>query len=435
MAIKKFNRFIFVLIALILLGGTGAYFYFAEPRPPRIKLLPRTHYLRPGQKLSLRIEDREAGLAKVQVILKSKDSQWQLLSSDFPPGVKEWITEFGLGRKAPDGDCILLIQARDRSWNNLFKGNLAAKQFKIVLDSKIPRIYLQTFRHNLSRGGSGLVAFKVSEPVKKAWVEVAGFVFPAYQQPTGLYYALFSWPYNVSSKDVAPLIKIKDRAGNLGRSSFHYYLKKTRFQHSKIKVSDTFLQAKMVQFQQQFPGTTDLLALFLRVNRELRRQNREQLLGVGKESSPVAMWEGNFVRQPNAARKAGFGTVRTYFYHGRKIDTEIHLGIDLASVAKDKVLAANKGRVVYADWLGIYGNVVIIDHGLGLQTLYAHLSEIFVHPGDLVNKRQVIGRTGATGMAGGDHLHFGVLVSGCPVNPVEWWDRKWIKNNILANMK
>jgi murein DD-endopeptidase MepM/ murein hydrolase activator NlpD len=146
------------------------------------------------------------------------------------------------------------------------------------------------------------------------------------------------------------------------------------------------------------------------------------------------LWSGRFLRQPNASREAQFGTHRKYVYQGEVIDEQTHLGVDLASTARAEVPAANAGRVVFADWLGIYGQVVIIDHGLGLQSLYAHLSQMGVQTGDTVEKGQIIGRTGVTGLAGGDHLHFGMLVSGLPVNPREWWDESWITNNILPKL-
>ena len=110
------------------------------------------------------------------------------------------------------------------------------------------------------------------------------------------------------------------------------------------------------------------------------------------------------------------------------------MGVDLASLAMAPVPAGNTGRVILAEFMGIYGNVVIIDHGFGLQSLYSHLSEIHVQKGETVQRGQIIGRTGATGMAGGDHLHFGMLVSGLEVQPIEWWDARWIKNNITSKM-
>jgi len=99
------------------------------------------------------------------------------------------------------------------------------------------------------------------------------------------------------------------------------------------------------------------------------------------------------------------------------------------------VVAANDGRVVHAGNLGIYGNCVVVDHGYALQSIYAHLSAIDVKPGDAVKKGQPMGASGATGLAGGDHLHFSMQLDGAPVNPVEWWDEHWIQDHILSRLK
>ena len=138
---------------------------------------------------------------------------------------------------------------------------------------------------------------------------------------------------------------------------------------------------------------------------------------------------------PNSAPRGAFAQLRSYFYQGKEVDQQTHLGIDLASLAHAKVPAANRGKVVYADDLGIYGQCIVIDHGLGLQTLYGHLSRIGVKVGDEVQKGQIIGNTGDTGMAGGDHLHVGVVIAGEQVNPIEWWDLSWIKNNVTDKLK
>ncbi|HEX5607986.1 MAG TPA: M23 family metallopeptidase, partial [Candidatus Binatia bacterium] len=92
------------------------------------------------------------------------------------------------------------------------------------------------------------------------------------------------------------------------------------------------------------------------------------------------------------------------------------------------------GTVAFVGDLGIYGNTVIIDHGLGLFTLYGHLSSIDVKVGDQVKQRQLIGKTGETGLAAGDHLHFGVYLHGLAVLPVEWWDQKWINDNVQPKL-
>jgi murein DD-endopeptidase MepM/ murein hydrolase activator NlpD len=146
-------------------------------------------------------------------------------------------------------------------------------------------------------------------------------------------------------------------------------------------------------------------------------------------------WQGIFSRLPNAANRARFADHRTYYYKGREIDRQVHLGIDLASVSNSPVPAGNTGVVVFAQHLGIYGKTVILDHGYGLFSMYSHLSQIAVQVGGRVSRGDKLGRTGSTGMAGGDHLHFSILINDTFVNPVEWWDRKWIQNNVTSKIE
>ena len=91
--------------------------------------------------------------------------------------------------------------------------------------------------------------------------------------------------------------------------------------------------------------------------------------------------------------------------------------------------------MLYAASLGIYGNCVILDHGMGVQSLYGHMSSIRVQVGQSVQKEEELGRSGMTGLAGGDHLHFTMLVHGQMVNPVEWWDAHWIQDRILRKLR
>jgi murein DD-endopeptidase MepM/ murein hydrolase activator NlpD len=131
---------------------------------------------------------------------------------------------------------------------------------------------------------------------------------------------------------------------------------------------------------------------------------------------------------------SSFATERTYRYGGEVVDHQVHLGFDQASIRHAEVPAANHGAVLVAEELGIYGNVVILDHGHGLGTLYAHLSAIGVAPGQTVERGQPLGRTGQTGLAGGDHLHFAVLLRGLPVDPTEWWDAHWLRDRLARKL-
>jgi murein DD-endopeptidase MepM/ murein hydrolase activator NlpD len=129
---------------------------------------------------------------------------------------------------------------------------------------------------------------------------------------------------------------------------------------------------------------------------------------------------------------SAFADRRTYVYSGREVDQQTHLGFDLAATRATPVPAGNDGKVALAGYFGIYGNTVVLDHGYGLMSLYAHLSQIDVAKGQSVARGDVLGRTGATGLAGGDHLHFTLLIQGLPVNPNEWWDPHWIRDHVAG---
>ena len=154
-----------------------------------------------------------------------------------------------------------------------------------------------------------------------------------------------------------------------------------------------------------------------------------------KTTDTTKRWSGKFLRMPAAAKQAGFADHRTYKYNGKIIDHQVHLGLDLASVAHAPVPAANNGVVAFSGLLGIYGKTVLIDHGFGLFSMYSHLNRSDVSKGQEVSKGEILGRTGSTGLAGGDHLHFSILVNNTFVNPIEWWDADWIKNNILSKLE
>ena len=183
------------------------------------------------------------------------------------------------------------------------------------------------------------------------------------------------------------------------------------------------------------PGAGDrLIDKFNIINTDMRARNNETIRSVCRQSDNQRYWQGAFMRFPNSAPRAGFADHRSYVYNGQIVGHAVHMGIDLASTANSPVPAANAGRIAFTGSIGIYGRTIIIDHGLGLFSLYSHLSHIAVTEGQQVEKGEDIGRTGMTGLAGGDHLHYGMLVYDTFVNPIEWWDDSWIVNNINTKL-
>jgi murein DD-endopeptidase MepM/ murein hydrolase activator NlpD len=359
----------------------------------------------------------------------------ELLNREYPAGTATATETLNLGKGFAEGPVELQVDAIDHARIRFGKGNNITWSGSFTLDNQPPQISLLTTQHNLNQGGVGVVVYNLSEAAATTGVKVGEQLFPAYRQSSGSYVSLFAFPWNMAPSAFAPKIVAIDAAGNERAAGFYYHLKPVRFPTDKINITPQFLASKIVpDFQQFFPEIDDPLELFLKVNRELRKENIAKVFAIGQQSAATPLWSGVFLRQPNAAVPGFFAQPRTYLSDGLIIDHQTHLGIDLASTARAPIPAANAGSVVFAEDLGIYGQCVIIDHGLGLQTLYGHLSQIDVKAGDIVSKGQIIGRTGISGMAGGDHLHFDVVVSGQQVNPIEWWDPSWIKNNVTDKL-
>jgi murein DD-endopeptidase MepM/ murein hydrolase activator NlpD len=175
--------------------------------------------------------------------------------------------------------------------------------------------------------------------------------------------------------------------------------------------------------------------VFVAVNKALRKQNEEKIAAITSKVTPTRLWTDAFVQLSNSKVEANFADERTYTYNGEPVDVAYHLGYDLSVTKNYPAEAANAGTVVFAGDLGIYGNTVVLDHGLGLFSLYGHLATIGVKEGDAIAQRQPLGNTGETGLAAGDHLHFGIYLAGVAVLPVEWWDQKWIDDNLTPKFE
>jgi len=215
-----------------------------------------------------------------------------------------------------------------------------------------------------------------------------------------------------------------------------YELKNVKYKKSTIAVSDSFFQNKVVPLLKDVSKRTGAVKdVFIAVDKGVRKENEDKITEVTTKATPKILWEGAFSQLSNSKVEANFADARTYTYNGEPIDTAFHLGYDLSVTKHYPIEAANSGVVAWTGDLGLYGNAIIIDHGLGLYTLYGHCSQVDVKPGDAVKKGGILGKTGETGFAGGDHLHFGVYLDGVAVLPVEWWDQKWIDENITPKLE
>ena len=447
---KNFKTFIIIaFLCFIVLPVVIILVVKMEGEAPTIKLTMESPAIGLEQELSLTVTDQKSGLRKVWVgLLKDGEEtdvfQKLLPSGDWLGGGKSTERDFSVplqprALKVTDGKAILRIVAIDNSWRNWGKGNRGYFEQEITIDLKPPQVEVLSKPLYINQGGAGLVIYKISEPCKQSGVLVGSEFFPGYAglfDDINVHSAFVALDYSQSS-DTNIIVQATDAAGNQGKGTFFYRVKKRKFKQDQIRLSDGFLKRKMPEFQGQIEATADtpLIDQFLYINRDMRQANYARVTEISDDNEPAVHWKGAFVRLPASAPKAGFADHRKYLYQKKVVDKQVHLGVDLASVARSTVPAANHGKVVLADNIGIYGNTVIIDHGYGVRSMYSHLSQIGVSEQQMVNKGDPIGKTGSTGLAGGDHLHFSMLVHHTFVNPIEWWDGRWIKHNITDKIE
>ena len=315
-----------------------------------------------------------------------------------------------------------------------------------------PRIQVVSTFHYVNHGGSEMVIYRVTPPDAESGVRVGDRFYRGYPASGAgvdgndtLRVAFFALLYD---QDLGTPVELyaTDEAGNEASATFDHRMFPKPFRRTRIQLSDRFLGAVVPPIVERAPDLADeelgaspsleeLTDLYLFINGTLRQRNRETVAAFAGGTSSHLQWEGPFLQLSNSQVESGFADHRTYVYQGNDIDQQVHLGFDLASTVNAPVSAANNGTVIHADYLGIYGNCVIIDHGMGLQSLYAHLSAIDVSPGQEVTRDQRIGLSGRSGLAGGDHLHFAMLLQGQPVTPVEWWDPHWIEDRIQRKLR
>jgi len=449
---KKGKKLKIGLIVLILglLGSGFAFLYTTkyENTPPRIIVYPQSPYISRATKISGRITDDKTGLRNILISVSNNGRRIVLKQVDldrdsgykggnmhkFPFSIMLDPKTYGLS----EGKAVLSIKASDRSWRNGFKGNASTFTETFTIDTRPPEITVLSRQHNINQGGSGLVIYRISEPCSKQGVYVGEDFFPGhpgYFKDPDIYLAFFALGYD-QGPDTRIYIKAVDAAGNTASTGFYHYIQRKRFKKETLNISDSFLKRILPRFY-GIPGynkNASLLDQFLYVNKKLRIKNNQAICTIGDHTDCAMHWEGAFKRLPNSARRANFADKRSYAYKGKIVDHEVHLGIDLASVHNAPVPAANTGRVAFTGRMGIYGNMVCIDHGFGLFSIYAHLGTILVKKENMVQKGDIIAYTDETGLAGGDHLHYGMFVDHKFVNPVEWWDKNWIKNNITSKL-
>ncbi len=437
---------VFLTAVCLLAAGTFWWLKF-EHHAPRVSLVTSVQVLGRKTPLDMDVHTDVPGLRAVEVRLQAGSTVFSLFEEGYPrltwrgSGVSDkrvHIEPDLVQLKVPEGPATLEVFVDSYAWHVLPSGRQPQLTVPVTIHLTPPRLELLTTQHNARLGGMELAVFRVSPESIRTGVEVDKYFFPAitgYFADRNVALAFFAIPQDLTA-NARPRVIASDAAANQRQVFLPCTIKPRQFAERALAIDDDFLATKVPEIEQAsgIPPAADLLQGYLYINGELRHQSEARIRQLTVSSVPQPLWDGAFHRQSNAAPLSSFADRRTYTYHGDVVDHQTHLGFDLASLKLSPVEAAQNGIVAYAGDLGIYGNAVILDHGMGIFSLYGHLSTIAVQEGEHVKTAQSLGQTGQTGLAGGDHLHFSIMLHGVHVDPVEWWDPHWLHDHVTPKL-
>lgn len=429
------------LLTLTILIAVGLWvFLLFEPYPPSIQINLKSKYIS-TRPFDIEIKDKGRGLKKISISLLARSGEQSIVAEEYDSPIKDKKITVSLSRadlKIKEGPGTLRVTATDRSYRQFFSGNKTTVKRNVIVDLTSPTIQLIKGDRYINFGGSGLVLYRTSTDSVKSGVRIGKYFFPGYRRhfaDRNTHMAFFAHPYDTPPEEKLILVT-QDAAGNSRQTPLSYTLKNVTEKKRTIHVTDSYIERKVAPLvDDNSIRQGNLESAFIRVNRHLRNENEDTIRKICQKSANTILWTEAFHQLSNSKVEANFADSRTYVYKGKTIDHAFHLGYDLAVTRNYPVEAANNGVIVFTGDLGIYGNTVIMDHGFGIFTMYSHMSSITVKKGQNVKRKQIIGRTGETGLAIGDHLHYATLIHGVPVLPLEWWDSKWVKDNILSKIQ
>lgn len=385
--------------------------------------------------VTVRVHDKH-GVKKAMAWVEQNGARFQVWQLSQPSKVADNTWTFTAGLKSTpqlrDGKARLIVEASSDD----MRGKTTRVEQDMNVVSQPPTISVDSEQHYLYLGMADLATFNVSGGYTQAGIRVGDQNFRAWPMTGGKsgLFSLFAFAWNMPQQTI-PVVYAANGAGNDVTSPLTVQFPKKeqpKYTIHDLQVSDAFMQKVVGELDPN--GSGDPVPRFVKINSEMRKANNKTLADLQYKTADHFLFSQPFTRQSHASNEATFADLRNYIYHGQKIDQQVHLGYDLAVTQHVGVEASNDGKVVYAAPLGIYGNCIVMDHGYGLQTIYGHLSRIDVHEGDMVKRGQVMGLSGMTGMAGGDHVHFAMQLDGVQIDPKEWWDPHWIQDHIARRV-
>jgi hypothetical protein len=451
---RSFMKFVVFLVVLAAIVVGGAWVWAGRSAGPTIEIRQPGAFIGRNGTLDLMVQAPGGRFSAVDVTLEQGGKSFPVFTLDpqNPNNVKADAAERmyvirPVGKQAiPElqaGPARILVRAaRPVVYGIRQAVSTATKDVQVRLEP--PRAAVVSSFHFVNLGGSEFVVYRATPDDVESGVRVGAIEYPGYPakgagitSDPALRVAFFALLFDQDPK--APMqVYARDPAGNEVLVPIDHQVFLKPYGKSIIPLDDSFLQRVVPAIASNSPDekipTDDVLAGFLKINGDLRKKNNQYLMDLSKKSVPEMLFKDAFQQLGNSQVEAKFADTRTYTYKGKDVDKQVHLGFDLAKTANVSLVASQRGRVSHASDLGIYGNCVVIDHGMGVQSVYGHMSSIGVKVGDMVEKGQEIGRSGMTGLAGGDHLHFTMMVGGQQVTPVDWWSTQWMQDRVLRKI-
>ena len=453
---RGFLKFLLLLVLIAAVVTAGAWWWAGRGVPPQIEIRQPGQLIGQATPLDLVVTAPGGQFSRIDITVEQDGQTYPVYSLAQPGGAAATpeapdrmiiVRQIGV-RDVPElkpGPARINVRAARPVLYGLRQlETTATRDVEVRLEP--PRLAVLSTFHFVNHGGAEFVVYRATPADVESGIRVGSETYPGFpasgagipgdESTKVAFFALL--PEQDLNSPVA--VYARDAAGNEATAPLDHRVFPKPFAQSRITIDDRFLERVVPAIAATTTGMTlsttpeDRVASFLQINGELRRRNAQTIAALAAKTSPQMQWKDAFQPLGNASVEARFADNRTYFYQGREIDRQVHLGFDLAVTQRVPVVSAQRGTVVYADDLGIYGNCVIVDHGLGVQSLYAHLSSMDVKQGATVEKGQTLGRSGMTGLAGGDHLHFTMLLHGRAVTPVEWWDPKWMQDRVFRKI-
>jgi murein DD-endopeptidase MepM/ murein hydrolase activator NlpD len=452
---RAFLKFLLALVVLAALVAGGAWIWAGRMAGPVIEIRQPGQFIGQAATLDLMVQAPGGRFSTVDVVVQQGGKTFPVYTLDprerttvKTDTAERMYVMRPIGKKTiPDlqaGPARIVVTARRPVLYGLRQvESTATKDVQVRLQP--PMVAVLSMFHFINLGGSEFVVYRATPDDVSSGVRVGDIDYPGFSakgvgvtSDPALRVAFFALLFNQDA-GVPIQVYARDPAGNEAVSPVDHRVFPKNYVKSRIEIDDKFLGRVVPAIAANSPNekiaTDNLLQGFLTINGDLRKKNNQYLLDLAKKTAPELLFKDAFQQLGNSQVEARFADTRTYIYKGKDVDQQVHLGFDLAKTANVSIVASQRGRVLHAADLGIYGNCVVIDHGLGVQSLYGHLSSILVKVGDMVEKGQEIGRSGMTGLAGGDHLHFTMLVSGQQVTPVDWWSPQWFQDRVARKIE